>query len=231
MQYIIKQYTYLLIDLGCIIVPFLVSFHPKLKFYLKWKNFLLANIIVSTFFLIWDEVFTHKGVWGFNPDYVTGFYIGSMPIEEVLFFICIPYACVFTYHCFRILIPQFRFKEKVSFNITIAMTAFLVVMAAFNIDKAYTFYTAIFTSIFLIFSRFYKINLSSVYTTYLAVIPFFLISNGYLTGSFTPEPIVWYNDAENLAIRVFTIPVEDFVYGFLMVAGNIVITYWKELKV
>ncbi len=110
------------------------------------------------------------------------------------------------------------------------MTAFLLAMAAFNMDKAYTFYTAIFTSIFLIFSRFYKINLSSVYTAYLAVIPFFLISNGFLTGSFTPEPIVWYDNDENLARRVFTIPVEDFFYGFLMVAGNIVITYWQELK-
>lgn len=220
----------MLIDLGCIIVPFIASFHPKLKFYLKWKNFIAANLIVLTFFLVWDEIFTRKGVWGFNPDYVTGLYVGNLPIEEVLFFICIPYACVFTFHCFRVLIPRFKLKEKSSYYTTMLFTTFLIIMAAFNADKDYTFFTAIFTSLFLILSRFNKVDLSSLYTAYLAVIPFFLLSNGYLTGSFTPEPIVWYNNDENLAIRVFTIPAEDFVYGFLMVAGNIVITYWNELR-
>jgi hypothetical protein len=34
-----------------------------------------------------------------------------------------------------------------------------------------------------------------------------------LTGTWLPEPIVWYNDAENLGLRVGTIPVEDSVYG------------------
>ena len=211
-------------------MPFIASFHPKLQFYKEWKKFVLGNFIVSTFFLIWDEIFTQQGVWGFNPEYVTGFYIGSMPIEEILFFICIPYACSFTFHCLRVLIPNFKLPNSISKNMTYFLTFVFLLIALINIERDYTFYTGVFTSAFLLLCMFFKINLSSVYTAYFTVIPFFLISNGYLTGSFTPEPIVWYNNAENLSIRTFTIPVEDYVYGFLMVAGNIVLGYWEGLR-
>ena len=42
----------------------------------------------------------------------------------------------------------------------------------------------------------------------------FLMANGVLTGL----PIVLYDDAENLAIRVGSIPVEDFFFSFAMLA-------------
>ena len=32
-----------------------------------------------------------------------------------------------------------------------------------------------------------------------------------------PDEVVWYNDNQNLGIRFFTIPVEDFVYAFSMI--------------
>jgi lycopene cyclase domain-containing protein len=211
-------------------VPLIASFHPLLKFHLQWKRFWVATFIVGVFFLVWDEIFTQKGVWGFNPKYVTGYYIGSMPIEEILFFICIPYASVFTFHCFRVLIPKFKLSDNLSYYFTILFTLFLLIIVAFNYQRDYTFYTALFTSLFLIMTIYLKVDLSSVYTGYFSVIPFFLLSNGYLTGSFTHEPIVWYNNEENLSIRTFTIPIEDYVYGFLLIAANIVITYWKELK-
>jgi lycopene cyclase domain-containing protein len=41
----------------------------------------------------------------------------------------------------------------------------------------------------------------------------FLIINGVLTGIATDKPVVWYNDNENIGVRIFTIPVEDTIYA------------------
>jgi lycopene cyclase domain-containing protein len=63
----------------------------------------------------------------------------------------------------------------------------------------------------------------------LSLMPFILV-NGFLTGMFTPEPIVWYNNLENLGVRVFTIPLEDFSYSFNLIALNIILHEYFKTK-
>jgi lycopene cyclase domain-containing protein len=50
-----------------------------------------------------------------------------------------------------------------------------------------------------------------------------MIVNGILTGSFIENEVVWYNNNENLGLRFFTIPVEDFAYAFSMLLFNLLI--------
>ena len=83
-----------------IIIPLIFSFHSKIKFYKKWPEFIKANTLVTIPFLIWDELFTRDGIWGFTNEHIAGSYLFNLPIEEVLFFITIPYCCVFTYEVF-----------------------------------------------------------------------------------------------------------------------------------
>jgi hypothetical protein len=56
---------------------------------------------------------------------------------------------------------------------------------------------------------------SFVFTFLVAQIPF-LVVNGILTGSFTPEPVVWYNSEHIIGFRIFTIRLEDVFYNYAM---------------
>jgi len=215
-----KSLTYLLIDLGCIIVPLIASFYPKHAFYKEWKYFFPANLIVAIIFLIWDYVFTDKGFWGFNPDYLTGIYLGNLPLEEVLFFIAIPYACTFTYFAFQYLLKKSPL-DGVQKGMTILLAAGLLVLGAIHYDQWYTVITFMTLGIYLLLCLYKKGDLSWIYFAYIIILPFFFISNGILTGSGVEEPIVWYNDEENFGLRMGTIPVEDTFYGFLLIIWNV----------
>ena len=215
-----ERLSYLLVNLACISVPMIASFYPKYSFYKEWKSFFKANLIIALIFLIWDYWFTKIGVWGFNTRYLTGIHFGLLPLEEILFFICIPFCCVFSYFALKHLIKKNPINP-VENAITYILISVLLGLAIFNYDKLYTSITFFSTSIYLIFLRIKGVPLSYHYLSYFFIFPFFILSNGVLTGSFLVEPIVWYNDLENLGIRLFNIPVEDCFYGLLLILLNI----------
>nr|WP_321407363.1 lycopene cyclase domain-containing protein [uncultured Carboxylicivirga sp.] len=220
-----QNLTYLFVDLSCIVIPLIASFYPKHPFYKEWKYFLPANFLIGLSFIIWDYFFTEAGIWGFNPDYLTGLYIFNLPIEEILFFIFIPYACVFTWYALKYLLRQ-NFLRNIERSLSLIMAIFLIGLAIISYNRLYTFITFLSTGIFLLTIYFSRTSLAWIYLSYLLIIPFFLASNGILTGSWIAEPIVWYNNQENLGIRIGTIPVEDSIYGFLLIALNIQLYKW-----
>jgi lycopene cyclase domain-containing protein len=68
-----------------------------------------------------------------------------------------------------------------------------------------------------------------VFTFLVAIIPF-LIVNGILTGSFTEEPVVWYNGNHIIGIRIFTIPMEDVFYNYCMLLPITAIYEWIKKR-
>ena len=175
---------YLYINIGSILVPFLVSFHPLIRLYKDWKA-LFCAILLSMFpFIVWDVWFTVKGYWGFNALYITGYHFLSLPIEEWLFFICIPYACVFTHLSMTILLPRFKFNEGITKRTSSLMLAMLALMALFNYDKWYTFVNFSYGFVILswVMLKDFALLKSYFWTFLVILIPFFVV-NGILTGS------------------------------------------------
>lgn len=224
-----SNYLYLALDLASIALPFAFSFHPKANFSKKWSSLWPAILLTATFFLIWDEWFTTMGVWGFNPTYLTGIYFSTLPLEEILFFICIPYACVFTYEAVGYFLNP-KLSSKQEKTITFTLATILLVVAALNIHKWYTFATFFLCGVFLLFLRLrLKVSfLSKFYVAFLFILVPFFIVNGVLTGTGIESQVVWYNDAENLSIRMGTIPVEDTFYGMLLILMNV--TIFEQLQ-
>lgn len=77
--------------------PLVLSFSKKMDFWKYPIRLILAVGIPFIIFVIWDIIVTARGHWSFNPLYTTGFNIINLPIEEVLFFIVIPFCGLFTW--------------------------------------------------------------------------------------------------------------------------------------
>ena len=83
--------------------------------------------------------------------------------------------------------------------------------------KAYTVYIMIVSLVALAIAYFDRTDtVSRFYCTFLVIFIPFVLVNGALTGAFTTDPVVWYDHTQNLNIRLITIPIEDFAYGFTM---------------
>jgi lycopene cyclase domain-containing protein len=188
-------------------------------------------ILPALFFLGWDEYFTRSGVWGFSPDHTVGIRWGHLPLEEILFFITVPYCCLFIYECIRCYFPKLHQKRWAD-RLLLTMALLFFVTGVIHIEKAYTAYTFLLTGLFIgflfLFKKFFtSFDSLSFMLAYLIIIIPFLLVNGVLTAI----PVVWYNDAENLGIRIFSfmpypmhnIPLEDIFYGMLLILMNVAI--------
>ncbi len=225
------DYLYLLLNLGSVFVPFLFSFHPRLKFYKRWEYLLISILISMLIFIPWDIIFTMNGIWGFNEDYFLGIKLFSLPIEEWLFFICIPYACVFTHYALLYYFPNLKLSLAVTKTISYLLILLLIILSIYNSSKWYTFINFILATVLISIVIKKSPNLlSRFFLTFLVMlIPFFIV-NGILTGSFIREEVVWYNNLENLNMRLFTIPIEDMVYAFTLILLNLFIMVRLESK-
>ncbi len=221
--------TYFIVLLFTISVPFIKSFDSRMPFYKHWKFFFPAVGISAGFFIVWDIWFTNMGVWGFNPLHIQGWLIAGIPIEEYLFFIFIPYACIFTYETLPLYISD-RWFSKHAKNISYTLIALSALFSVLYYTKAYPFAT--FTLLFVVLSIttwFIKpFYLGRFYLTYGIVAIPFLIVNGILTGSFIEEEVVWYNAQEIIEFRIGTIPFEDYFYGLLLMLLTVI--FYEGLK-
>jgi lycopene cyclase domain-containing protein len=216
---------YLVLDVLAISIPLAFSFDKRLDFYKLWKGLFISIFLVGLVYVIWDSVFTRLGVWGFNSNYLLGKFLFNLPIEEYLFFICVPYAGVFTFHVFRTLMPGFTIREKTLKILVYSTALILLVTGLIHHSKYYTCSTFIFTSISLLLSyNFFRPLLPHFIISYATILLPFFIMNGILTGMWIEKPVVWYNDAENIGIRLITIPLEDVFYGMALILWNVNLT-------
>lgn len=208
-------YTYSLILFFTVIICFIASFDRRIQFNRYFGAFIKAAMLVAIPFIAWDVWFTHQGVWWFNTDYTLGIVIAGLPLEEWLFFICIPFSCVFTYFCIE---KFFKLEWLMGFNNLIVFFSIIVcsVIALLHSDKIYTLVTGVATILTLIYLHFiaradWIAKASWVFT--ILMLGFFPV-NGVLTGTGIDAPIVNYHSGDFLGIRLLTIPIEDAVYGY-----------------
>jgi lycopene cyclase domain-containing protein len=206
---------YTQIDLLVLALPLALSFDRKVAFWRKWPQVFAAIAAVVAVFGAWDAWMAARGIWGFNPAHAGEWRFLHLPPGEWLFFVCVPYACLFVLECVRAYIPDRRWPApRAAF---LAPAGLLLILAGMFRERAYT--ATVFFACGAVLalleglapatlrSRNFWLALGLTYVP-------FLVANGFLTGI----PIVLYDDAENLAWRAGSIPVEDFFFSFAMLA-------------
>jgi len=193
--------------------PVILSFDQKVSYYKRWPAVFLSILVVGLFYVGWDIYAARRGDWGFNSKYLMGKSVFGLPLEEVLFFLTVPFSCIFIYECVRAYLP-----ETIVFFPPAAAVFFAVLFGI----SAYIFrgrnYTCLVFSVsgifFLLAGWFGGGMLSSSHfwiAIFISYLPF-IVTNGILTGL----PVVIYNSRAILGIRITSIPLEDFFYSFSM---------------
>ena len=210
------NFEYLIFNLIVLSGP---VFFGSLKCCYIWnhrKELLIAILLPAIPFLFWDAIVTGAH-WNFNPEYVSGIKLINLPIEEILFFITVPFACLFTWEMI------IRRADKKFVNTGwLRLLLYMALPAGiyfFTIGKQYTGLTLTFLFIANLVDQVLKTRLlfDKRFYFYIALIIFFtLIFNGYLTW----RPVVTYGIDYQLDFRIITIPVEDFFYGISLFFMN-----------
>ncbi|MBN8834213.1 MAG: hypothetical protein ABS68_02180 [Niastella sp. SCN 39-18] len=217
------HYTYFLILAISITGPLALSFDKKVAFWKQYRYLFPAMLLPAVFYILWDAWFTAHGVWWFNENYIIGFTLAGLPIEEILFFFVVPYCCVFIYECIRCYFPKIKNHPAADFILK-SLAILSLTLGLFYEDRAYSFFSffffAVFVMLFYSLKRYFlSFHVSAFLISWAITLIPFLIVNGFLTAL----PVVLYNDAENLGKRIYSIPIEDSIYGMLLIFLNIIL--------
>jgi len=171
-------------------------------------------IIVGIPFIIWDAVAASRGDWYFNPDYTLKYKIAGLPVEEILFFITVPYAILFLYETYLFYLP--KIKQSINYSFLFIPFLLSIISAVVFFNKYYTFTVFLLVSfLFLLLAITKPGFLERKYFPWFLLFTF--IPFGIVNYFLTSVPVVTYKKTAILGIRITTIPLEDFFYSFSLV--------------
>lgn len=216
MDFLETHYLYLGLMIFSMAYPIAQSFGWRLQYYQKWKYLFPAILLMCSVFIPWDIWFTSRGIWWFNDRYISGVRILHLPVEEWLFFLVVPFACVFIYEVLNYYVRK-DFLKPVANPLFSALILCLIILSVRYSDRLYPFVTFTLTAGLLALTIFFNPAWKGRFLLMYLVswLPFLLV-NGVLTGNFTEGAVVNYNAQEFIGIRITTIPVEDSVYSLAM---------------
>jgi lycopene cyclase domain-containing protein len=207
--------TYLLINVGIILGPLSFTWHPRLSYNRSFPALAISILIVGSGYIFWDMWATEWGEWSFNPRYVSGAKIVNLPVEEILFFITVPYACLFIYEA--LLASSRRATFDLPVGVVAAVAALLGAASIAYLHQGYTSKALGACATFLLIALALDRSLlsSREYWLWLALcqIPFVVV-NSILTAL----PVVRYHPSAIWGLRLVTIPLEDFFYNYSLLS-------------
>ena len=95
------RFAYLLVLLACLVGTAPLEVLLGTRVYARWRRLVLTLLPVLVVFVAWDLLAIRAGHWDYDPDQTTGISLGSLPLEELLFFVVIPICAILTLEAVR----------------------------------------------------------------------------------------------------------------------------------
>ena len=180
---------------------------------LKLRPLFISTLLVSIPFIIWDQIVTDV-FWSFNPMYTLGPKLFKLPFEEVMFFLTVPASSLFLWKNFESKFKSSQISQK--YFLIPSIILFCIGLLNYPSREWYTNIMCYLPLLTIIIDKYFSISLLKE-KTYLLFQPVIfvltLIFNTYLTA----RPVVTYNPQMFAGFRLGTVPVEDFVYGWILI--------------
>jgi lycopene cyclase domain-containing protein len=206
------KHTYSLIAVAVLAGPLAASFDEHVRFWTHWPAAFTALVLVGALYLFWDALVVGRGDWAFNPKYTGTARLFGLPLGEYLFFLTVPYACLFLFEVVNRYAPDQRWFIVDSAWFFIPILVLAGTAAAFW-RRRYTFLALMSAAAFLavLALTFPQLAGQSRFWIWFALcFAAFLVVNGI----YTALPTIWYSPRAIWGVRVGPIPVEDFFYNF-----------------
>lgn len=205
------SYTYFLVLAATVAVPLVLSLMPwRLRWSgQEWRRLTQVFLLVSLPFVLLD-VYSHaSGWWAYNPDFVTGFRSMGLPLEEIMFFIVVPFACLYLFSAVARMARSEQLRRPWHWRLVLGMLIVGALTLALIEPRERTLFD-VFVFVLVATVGWIKPP-SRVEILWLgAVVLLFLIVNTILTAL----PVVTYDATFGSRYRIGTIPFEDVLYNF-----------------
>ncbi|MFV0590795.1 MAG: lycopene cyclase domain-containing protein [Draconibacterium sp.] len=221
-----KNFSYLLLLLGYLIIPVILGFQHKVRFVFRLRYLIPATLFAGAIFVMWDRRFIELGIWAFNPEYTTGIQLLKVPVEEWLSFVVIPWSAVYIYEWLKI---RFENVEKPNLFVIVSLISFVAMaILAYTYRRAmFSFFTFFLAAIYLGYTTFrnrFKKHMTKFYLAFfIMLLPYTAIS-----AIMSHLKIVKYSPSHVMNINLADFPTEKFAYLFLMLL--ITITIYEYLS-
>ncbi|QJR20753.1 lycopene cyclase [Brevinematales bacterium NS] len=216
-----KKHTYTLISLGIFAGPFLLSFHP-LAFFIQYLPAVFASVvIVGGLYIVWDMLAVKWGHWRFNNEYVGEVRWFGLPPGEWLFFVVVPYACLFVYEVSRVLFPVTEDIPSLWW-IQLVLGFLFMVLAWVWRKQGYTLLAMGSVAFFWFLSAFFSPGIITS-STFWIFMGFSMVAFVIFDGLYVNLPTIFYNDTAIWGMKILRIPLEDFLYNFSLLGLALVV--------
>ena len=222
-----RNLTYLLFNLAVFIPVLILSFTTDVKPHRHWRAFLGAFLLVCVPFILWDAWAVYAGHWDFNSIYVTSPRFIYLAVEEILFFITVPFAMMYVWGVVRKHIVD---REVATWWPLALLSATAGIAAALLIwywNNGYTRAAMFATLIAVIIVGCSRLVFTARFWSFqIILLGLFILANWFLTAL----PIIMYSSDAIIGIRILTIPIEDFFFNFALINLFLVTFNWLDIR-